>query len=142
MLLLVNGEKPLLENRYFMIQGNKAFFFIIPKNMKLVSNIHICMYLYFKKKSIRRKMKDTCVIAFSNFLFPYKSIFVFFAFKEEEASKLPSSLQWWSIIPIPSSMMYKFLSFWPIVTIRRFIYSYKTSSSNMSADDSKVIVLE
>ena len=31
MLLLLNGQKPLLENRYFMIQGNKAFFFIIPK---------------------------------------------------------------------------------------------------------------
>ena len=140
MLCILNGDKPLLENRYFMIQGNKAFFFIIPKNMKLVSNIHICMYLYFKKKSIRRKMKDTCVIAFSNFLFPLEKHFRIFCSKE--ASKLPSSLQWWSIIPIPSSMMYKFLSFWPIVTIRRFIYSYKTSSSNMSADGSKVIVLE
>ena len=109
MLLLVNGEKPLLENRYFMIQGNKAFFFIIPKNMKLVSNIHICMYLYFKKKSIRRKMKDTCVIAFSNFLFPLEKHFRIFCSKE--ASKLPSSLHWWSIIPIPSSMMYKFYLF-------------------------------
>ena len=76
MRLLLNGQKPLLENRYFMIQGNKAFFFITPKYETVKQHTYVFVFqkeVDTKKNEghVRYRLKQfsfSLIKAFSYFL--------------------------------------------------------------------------
>ena len=53
---VVNGEKPLLENRYFMIQGNKAFFLLSPKYETVKQ--HTYLYVFVFQKEVDKKKNE------------------------------------------------------------------------------------
>ena len=57
MLSILNGEKPLLENRYFMIQGNKAFSFLLSPKYE-TGKQHSYLYVFVFQKEVDTKKNE------------------------------------------------------------------------------------